>query len=170
MNCDRAEKADRQPAVGAGSAADAKSATATSTRRCSSRWRRAVRHSGADRCGPDVRPRRVLLPRLAGGLHRRGREPRLLAAGRSHVQSVSGRRHAFPARARRPRQAGRDPPADRPRQDHRCSTSRSLPARRRFSSDRRRTRRPLSPECAELRDNAAATSRWCLPCFLGGHE
>ena len=42
-----------------------------------------------------------------------GRGP--VAAGRSDVQPVSGRRHAPAAGARRARQAGRDPAADRPR-------------------------------------------------------
>ena len=46
-----------------------------------------------------------------------GARPRALAPGRSHVQPVSGRRHARAARARRTRQAGRHPSADRPRED-----------------------------------------------------
>ncbi len=46
--------------------------------------------------------------------------PRLLAAGRSHVQPVSGRRHAPAAAARRARQADRHPAAHRPAEDDRA--------------------------------------------------
>ncbi len=67
--------------------------------------------------GPDLRPRRVLLPRLARGVPRRRRWPRLLAARRSHAQSVSRRRHSPAARARRARPPGGDPAAHRSHED-----------------------------------------------------
>ena len=49
--------------------------------------------------------------------------PRPVAAGRSDVQPVSRRRDAPAPRARRPRQAGGDPAADRTAEDRPCSTS-----------------------------------------------
>ena len=111
------EEADRQPAVGARSAAH--------QGRRLQRAHRAVRgagaidrHSGAHQRRPRLRARRVLLPRLARGLSSTRASGRgAVAAGRSDVQSVSGRRHARAPRARRPRQAGGDPADDRQGED-----------------------------------------------------
>ena len=121
------EEADRQPAVGARGAAD----QGRRLQRAHGALRRdgaRARHSRAHRRRSRLHARRVLLPRLARGLYRRGRRPRLVAAGRSDVQPVSGRRDARADRARRPRQAGRDPAADRPAEDGRSSTWSSRPA------------------------------------------
>ena len=162
--CHRAEKADRQPAVRARGAADPhrrlQRAHGAVCRHVESGW-----DTGADCRRPRVRPRRVLLPRLAGDLHRRRRRARILAAGRSHVQPVSGRRHAFPARARRPRQAGGDYSADRPRQDHGDRSGSRREQHGRFSSDGE----PSIGAPIAL-PPSRRQSRWCLPCFLGGHQ
>ena len=50
---------------------------------------RALGHSRAHRRRPRVRARRVLLPRVARGVHRRRRRPRALAAGRSRRSTSS---------------------------------------------------------------------------------
>ena len=163
--CHRAEKAHRQPAVRARGTADPhrrlQRAHGAVCRHVESGW-----DTGADCRGPRVRPRRVLLPRLAGDLHRRRRSARILAASRSHVQPVSGRRHALPARARRPRQAGGDYSADRTHQDHGDRSGSRREQHGRFSSDRSEPSIG-APICAPGR---SAQSRWCLPCFLGGHR
>ncbi len=88
---------------------------------------RAARHPGARRRRPGLPARRLLLPRLAGGLRRGSRGPRALAARGPDPQPVPGRRHPRPPRPRRPRPAGRDPAADRTARDRPSSTSRCDP-------------------------------------------
>ena len=73
-----------------------------------------------------------------------------VAAGRSDVQPVSGRRHALPARARRPRQAGRDYSADRPSENHagrRRGRRRKHGGARRQPNCRRRAACAAAPTC-----------------------
>ena len=72
-----------------------------------------ARHPDPHQRRPGLGARRLLLPRLARGLPGGGRRPRPVAAGRSDLQPVSGRRHPRAPAARRPRQAGRHPAADR---------------------------------------------------------
>jgi len=67
---------DKKPTISIPSRAKCcgrKSATATSNRRSSSRWR-ARPASGAHLRRPRLRSRRLLLPRVARGLHRRGQQ------------------------------------------------------------------------------------------------
>src|SRR5262249_47636871 len=118
------------------------------------------RSAGADRRGPRVRARRVLLPRLARGLRRRGERARALAASGPHVQPVPGRRHARPAPARRPRSSGRDPAAHRQAED---GHPRSRP-RAQLDSDPRRPRFPV------LRAPARAVPRPRRPHVLGDDQ
>ena len=100
------QEADREPAVGARGAAHEgrrlQRAHGAVRRHGAIDW-----HSGANRRRPGVHARRLLLPRVARGLSStEGRWPRTLAARRSDAESVSGRRDAPAAGARRPRQAG----------------------------------------------------------------
>ena len=63
------QEADRQPAVGARSAAH-QSRRLQRAHRALRRDGARARHSGADRRRPGLHPRRVLLPRVARGVHR----------------------------------------------------------------------------------------------------
>ena len=140
------------------------SATATSTRRCSSPCRgRPGYRRGLLSASFTFAARS--LPRVAGGLHRRKHGARILAAGRPYLQPVSCRRHAFPARARWPGQAGSDHSDDRTHQDHcdRCGG-------RAWSTPVLVGKQKPSPGRAERAPDVAVQSRWCLPCFLGGHR
>ena len=132
---DARQEADRRPAVGARSAAH-EGRRLQRAHRALRRDGAIARAAGAHRRRPRLYARRVLLSRLARGLHRRGRRPRALAAGRSDVQPVSRRRDARAAAARRARQTGRDPPAHRQGED---GHPRSRP-RAQFDADSRRPR------------------------------
>ena len=107
------QEADRQPAVGARGAAH--------QGRRLQRAHRAVRRDGAALGIPARIAVGLVYVRGAFYYHAwpevyidEGRRPRPVAAGRSDVQPVSRRRDARAAGARRPRQAGGDPAADRP--------------------------------------------------------
>ena len=128
------EEADRQPALGARGAAD--------EGRRLQRAHRALRGAGPragpagpHRGRPRLPARRLLLPRLAGGLGRRGARARAVAARRPDAQPVPGRRHARPPRARRPRPPDRDPGPGRTRPDR--GAGRREPGGRRDARARR---------------------------------
>ena len=161
--CAAREEADRQPAVGARSAAH----QGRRLQRAHGAVRGAgavARHSRAHQRRPRLRARRVLLPRLARGLPRRGQRPRPVAAGRSDVQPVSRRRHARAPRARRPRQAGGDPAADRPGEDDRGRRrGRRRTRRRSWSAGRRADTRPLAIDIPRRQDCGC----WASPCAGG---
>ena len=111
------EEADGEPPVRARSAAH-QGRRLQRAHRAVRRDGARARPAGAHRRRHRLHPRRVLLPRVARGVSRgRRQRPRALAAGRSDVESVSCRHHAPAPHARRPRQAGGDPAADRPAED-----------------------------------------------------
>ena len=153
------KKPDGEPAVGARSAAH----QGRRLQRAHGAVRGAgalARHSRAHQRRCRLRARRVLLPRVARGLHRRGQGPRPVAARRSDVQPVSRRRHARAPGARRPRQADRDPAADRPGEDDRGRRrGRRRTRRRSWSAGRRPTRVRCRSTFRDARTAAAGRRR-----------
>ena len=96
----------------------------------------------------------LLLPRVARGVHRRGK-PRPLAAGGSDTQRIPGRCDARASRARRPRQADRDPAARRTAEDDRARSRRCTGYGQTDHGEcahgPRPARRPATPAHIELR-------------------
>ena len=86
VNAHARQEADRQPAVGARSAAD-QGRRLQRAHRALRRDGARARHSRAHRRRAGLGPRRVLLPRVARGVHRRRTRARPLAAGRSDAST-----------------------------------------------------------------------------------
>ena len=96
-------------------------ATATSTRRCMSRWRGrwASRRGSPSAWSSSTARSTTTRGRKCTSTRRGTPAPRLVAARRSDAQPVPRRRHARAPCARRPRQADRHSPADRTAEDNR---------------------------------------------------
>ena len=137
VNAHAREEADRQPAVGARGAAHARSATATSTRRSTSRWRA---RSAFRRASPSASSS------VRGAFYYHAWPEVYLDEGSGRglwlpvdptLNQFPADAHAPAARARRPRQAGGDPAADRPPEDDDArSRARARTRRRSWSAGR----------------------------------
>ena len=136
-----------------------RSATATSTRRCTSRWRARLAFPRASPSACVCGPRRVLLPRVAGGVSiDEGARRAAVAAGRSDVEPVSGRRDALRlARGGLDKQA-RHSAAHRPSEDRRSSISKLAPN---STPDSGRPRRTDPSPLVDSRDPVACAPADC---------